>query len=102
MMIRTGTTFGRLTVMRRYIAMTEWQKRRRGVWWWCRCQCGKEGAYLGIRLRAGQVVSCGCQRNEMLRKAMRRSKMDTGAEGWGDPVGASARRRGRPPKRREE
>lgn len=52
---RTGTTQGKLFVIRR---AENKDKQRRGVWWECRCVCGKE-----LTLSTSQLykrVSCGC------------------------------------------
>lgn len=53
----TGNRYGRLTVLRRYVATDPSQ---RCVYWLCRCDCGTEVAVLSTRLRNGNTRSCGC------------------------------------------
>ena len=56
----SGKKFGRLQVLRIYT------ERDKGVRWVCRCDCGKEIVASGIKLRSGQVKSCGClSRNQL-------------------------------------
>ncbi len=50
--------FGFLTVVRR----VENSKDNK-IQWLCKCDCGKEKITLGVRLRAGDVKSCGCNRH---------------------------------------
>lgn len=59
-----GQRFGRLTVMG--IA-----PRRSGVkvQWACKCDCGNVCAPQAGSLRAGRVISCGCERKERSRAA---------------------------------
>lgn len=49
-----GQTFGRLTV----IAPAESRNGR--TYWLCRCECGKEKAFLAGNLVGGKSTSCGC------------------------------------------
>lgn len=39
-------------------------RQKRKLFWLCRCDCGKEGYFLGSRLRAGRTKSCGCLKSE--------------------------------------
>ena len=58
-----GQEFGRLTV----IGPAE----NRGIhtMWRCRCNCGNEKAVQTSALRGGLVVSCGCYRDEVIRRS---------------------------------
>lgn len=58
-----GKTFGRLTVIG--------PAANRGIHtrWLCRCDCGKEKVIQTSALRQGLVVSCGCYRDEVIRRA---------------------------------
>lgn len=56
--IWVGTRFGRLVVLRRHKVDGLERWRGRFAWWWCRCECGSEGAYRGVKLRAGEVGQC--------------------------------------------
>lgn len=49
-----GQRFGRLTVIELYA--------RKPVRWLCLCDCGRLKAYLGLSLRKGRAISCGCAR----------------------------------------
>jgi len=60
----TGQKFGRLTVLYRDTNKHE----RRGAYWVCRCDCGKEHITLGTSLRRGDVQSCGCIHAEQGRR----------------------------------
>ena len=55
-----GKRFGKLTVISKY----QGEKKRRGAYWVCRCDCGNEHITLGQSLRRGSVTSCGCNRVE--------------------------------------
>ena len=65
----TDMTFGRLTVVGR--APRPAYHARKGAWWLCRCECGKEVGVPGTSLRRKRTRSCGC-----LRSDMGRSKLD--------------------------
>ena len=65
----TDMTFGRLTVVGR--APRPAYYARKGAWWLCRCECGKEVVVPGTSLRRKRTRSCGC-----LRSDMGRSKLD--------------------------
>ncbi len=53
----TGRQFGELTVIER--APIE----KRGVYWRCRCNCGRECTVTDTCLKAGHTRSCGCMRH---------------------------------------
>ena len=53
----TGQTFGDLTVECR----ADNQKRNGGVWWFCRCSCGKTYECPGSLLMTGRRTHCGCK-----------------------------------------
>lgn len=60
----TGKRFGKLAVLRR----AEDRIRRNGAkipYWICRCDCGASHEVMGMSLRNGDNISCGCavQRN---------------------------------------
>ena len=65
----TDMTFDRLTVVGR--ASRPAYYARKGAWWLCRCECGKEVVVPGTSLRRKRTRSCGC-----LRSDMGRSKLD--------------------------
>ncbi len=52
----TGQSFGKWTVVRRFNC------RKRGVYWLCVCECGKEDILSSGTLRSGRNPSCGCQK----------------------------------------
>lgn len=54
-----GFRSGRLTVLR------EEPTEKRGSYWRCECDCGKEVVVRGSFLRSGKTKSCGCLRNEL-------------------------------------
>jgi hypothetical protein len=58
-----GKKFGRLTAIRR-VKNSKSENSR----WLCRCDCGKEKVILGRSLTSGRTKSCGCFRNEQIRK----------------------------------
>lgn len=61
----TGQTFGRLTVLEK----DKVRKTSGGSYWICRCECGTIKSVKSISLRNGDISSCGCYRQEQLRKA---------------------------------
>jgi len=59
----TGQRFGRLTALERLD-----QKRGSTYLWRCRCDCGKEAEVYADVLRSGGTKSCGCARQEALKR----------------------------------
>lgn len=51
--------FGKWTV----IALSEKRANNGGLYWYCRCQCGKEKDVLGRSLKTGRSLSCGNHSN---------------------------------------
>lgn len=51
--------FGKWTV----IALSEKRANNGGLYWHCRCQCGKEKDVLGLSLKTGRSLSCGNHSN---------------------------------------
>lgn len=58
----TGKQFNRLTVLERDTTKT-------GVYWICKCQCGKIKSIESSCLKRGKTQSCGCLQKERLREA---------------------------------
>jgi len=55
-----GKKFGRLTIL-------EVVKRdKQGVYYLCRCDCGREKVIKGISVRSGHSISCGCYWKEKI------------------------------------
>lgn len=61
----TNQKFGRLTVLER----DKNRKTTGGSYWICQCECGTIKSVKSISLRNGDISSCGCYRQEQLRKA---------------------------------
>lgn len=55
-----GQTFGRLSVLGRAPS----PNGARRAYWLCQCTCGAKAIARGSHLRSGNVVSCGCFRDE--------------------------------------
>lgn len=64
----TGKRFGRLTVLSRAEDYEKGTLRR--IRWLCLCDCGKTKVVRGSHLKSGASTSCGCYRDEQLRKAL--------------------------------
>lgn len=60
----TGKKFGKLTVIEK--AERPLEKKTKGAYWRCLCECGNTIVYRGVDLRAGVTNSCGCLREEGL------------------------------------
>ena len=58
----TGRRFGRLTVI------AEAGRKRGGVLWLCRCDCGVEKEIMSATLLNGTTVSCGCYNRDINTK----------------------------------
>ena len=58
----TGLIFGRLTVLRRG------SNNKRRARWVCRCRCGNETLTDAGDMRRGSAISCGCSREEKLKR----------------------------------
>ena len=56
----TGNKYGRLTVLYK----DNNRKTNNGSYWVCQCECGKIKSIKSSSLRRGEIVSCGCYRNE--------------------------------------
>lgn len=55
-----GKRFGRLTV----VSLDHISEKYRSSWWRCKCDCGNETIVYRGSLTSGDIVSCGCYRNE--------------------------------------
>lgn len=55
----TGKTFGKLTVLHR----DKMLKSKYGVYWQCKCECGRIVSVLSYNLTRGLIKSCGCLRS---------------------------------------
>jgi len=53
----TGKHYGLVTVLRR--GPTKRAKKGTVIYWWVRCECGKEWLVQGSALRDGRIKSCG-------------------------------------------
>lgn len=58
----TGKKFTRLTVIKEI-----GRSKRRDILWLCRCDCGKEKILPTRKLKSGEIRSCGCLRNDMVK-----------------------------------
>lgn len=56
----TGKIFGRLTVLQRA------EKKGKGAYWECICECGRKRVVAGYHLRTGHTMSCGCLRKNVV------------------------------------
>lgn len=61
----TGKTFGKWTVLGRDKAA-----EKPGVFWRCRCECGKRASIIAGSLRSGNSTSCGCARTDALHASI--------------------------------
>lgn len=62
----TNMRFGRLTAL--YIDRSKTKR----VYWKCKCDCGKTLSAPSCRLVSGETKSCGCLRNEMASKRLKK------------------------------
>jgi hypothetical protein len=58
--IPSGTVFDRLTIVGRL----DVSRNQKGIWWLCRCDCGKEHIVSTSNLISRQIRSCGCFRKD--------------------------------------
>ena len=65
----TGEKIGRLSVIKR-VEDHYYPSGRHDVQYLCKCDCGKYVNVLGIHLRSGHTISCGCYRKEIATKNM--------------------------------
>ncbi len=61
--IKAGDRFGRLTIIR------ELSKYKQKRYFLCRCECGNTRRVRLVAMRAGEIKSCGCLRDEQNRVA---------------------------------
>jgi hypothetical protein len=69
----TGRRFGRLLCVEKVFL----NPAKRGCYWRCLCDCGKEKEIVSHRLRHGKTKSCGCLAIEMFKK-----RAIHGADSW--------------------
>ena len=60
----TGQRFGRLLALRE--ATEEEKCGRKGVFWYCLCNCGNYTVTRTHSLRCGETKSCGCHSKDIL------------------------------------
>jgi len=60
----TGQTFGRLFVLK----ISQKGKKKKPIYWLCRCKCGVEKSICGKSLKSGLTESCGCLKIELFRQ----------------------------------
>jgi hypothetical protein len=66
----TGQRFGRWTVLAK-------AGREHGLTRWsCRCDCGTARAVIGIHLRQGRSLSCGCVTRKLTTAEVRAIRLD--------------------------
>lgn len=70
----TDQTFGRLTVLGNA------RHPKNGVFYFCRCVCGKHKAVWRFNLIGGKIVSCGCNKGEKASRRLRTHGMSKSAE----------------------
>jgi len=63
-----GMRFTRLLVIRMI------DVKNHNARWLCQCDCGKTSIVKACNLKTGNTKSCGCLRNEMLHRGIRRRK----------------------------
>lgn len=64
----TGQRFGRLTVCRRAPNI---KGAKNGVYWICKCDCGRGKKVVSSALLSGFTRSCGCLRSENAKRNVR-------------------------------
>jgi hypothetical protein len=69
-----GRRFGSLVVLSRAPQVMP----RRGAWWLCRCDCGREHSVSSTHLVSGRVSSCGCQRSARIAISKRKQPGESG------------------------
>jgi hypothetical protein len=57
---KVGDKFGHLVVISHVFERRDLAPGKRGIFWKCKCVCGKEDFFEGTKMRTGWVVSCGC------------------------------------------
>jgi hypothetical protein len=67
-----GKRFGKLTVLRRYAAGSQYSQPL----WDCRCDCGNEVTIWDGNLTNGNTKSCGCIRKSVEYRAMMKSRIE--------------------------
>ena len=61
----TNQKFGRFIVLHK----DNERKTKNGSYWICQCDCGTVKSVKSSALRRGEVISCGCYRNEQIAKS---------------------------------
>ena len=69
-----GQKFGALVVLNRAPQVTP----KRGAWWVCQCECGREHTVSSDHLVRGRVSSCGCQRSARIALSKRKQPGESG------------------------
>lgn len=73
----TNQQFGRLTVIER-------DKKRKKVYWICKCNCGNIISVRSDHLRSNKIVSCGCLQKEKAKEVGNKTAKDYSGiiSGW--------------------
>lgn len=77
----TGKRFGKLTV--KYEIK---ERRKRSVYWRCKCDCGNEIDVKGIYLTTGDTKSCGCIKADQEEINLREKYDDSRVDGVVTPL----------------
>lgn len=81
----TGNKYGKLTVLERL------SSSKYGIIWLCKCECGSLRKSIGVNLKLGKTVSCGCGRRGK-NSSHFSGFQDIGSHYWGH-VKSNARNR---------
>ena len=68
----TNQKFGKLTVLHKD---TE-RITKNGSYWICQCECGKTKSIKSSSLRRGEILSCGCLRNQRVQEIKYQQSLD--------------------------
>lgn len=77
----TGQRFGRLLVIRE--ATEEEKQGRKGVFWYCKCDCGEIKITRTHSLRCGETQSCGCYNKMRVAETQHASITDMTGQRYG-------------------
>ena len=77
----TGKKFGRLTVLQ-LVPKEIRHDTTRQSFWLCQCDCGNIISIASWRLGSNKCNSCGCYRNEQVKKAKFKKRIRNECECW--------------------
>lgn len=64
---KVGTRYGKLVILSSKPELRPRGDGKNKAFWLCRCDCGTERYFMGLKLNSGKTKSCGCTKGDNVR-----------------------------------